>query len=270
MNATLQVALLCFREGLRHRILYGIFVCAALLMLFSLLISGLFMRDILKIILDICLAATTLGGLLVPFFLAVNVLAGDIDEKTFATILARPVDRASYILGKFFGLALLTLTIMGVLTLATLLAVVGASLIYAPHFLESLSVPAILAAIGFKGLGIVLLNSLVLLWSTVTTSTFLATLLTLFTYLIGQTVEDVVRFLSLEHQGVALSPVVSAVAKASLYVFPNLAACDLKQQAAHCLFPAWRETAVLVVYGLCYIGLMLFLAAFFFRRRDLP
>ena len=48
MNATLQVALLCFKEGLRHRILYGIFVCAGLLMLFALLISGLFMRDILK------------------------------------------------------------------------------------------------------------------------------------------------------------------------------------------------------------------------------
>lgn len=270
MNATLQVALLCFKEGLRHRILYGIFVCATLLMLFSLLISGLFMRDILKIILDICLAATTLGGLLVPFFLAVNVLAGDIDEKTFATILARPVDRASYILGKFFGLALLTLTIMGVLTLATLLAVGGASLIYAPHFLESLSIPAILAAIGYKGLGIVLLNSLVLLWSTVTTSTFLATLLTLFTYLIGQTVEDVVRFLSLEHQGVALSPVVSAVAKLSLYVFPNLAAFNFDRQAAYGLAIPPMEALAALAYGAAYSAVILGLTVFFFRRRDLP
>lgn len=270
MNAALRVALLCYKEGLRHRILYGILTCCGLLMLFSLLISGLFMRDILKIILDICLAATTIGGLLVPFFLAVNVLAGDIDQKTVYTILARPVSKRAYILGKFIALAMLTLTIMGLLALATLGATWGAAMIYAPHFLEHLSIPAILLAIALKAMGIVMLNSLVLLWSTVTTSSFLATLLTLFTYLIGQTVEDVVRFISLQQGDVALSPVVILVTKISLYVFPNLAAFDFNRQAAYGLPILPEEVLVAIAYGLCYSAVVIGLAVFFFRRRDLP
>lgn len=270
MNTVVQVALLCYKEGLRHRVLYGIFTCCSLVMFFSLLVSGLFMRDILKIILDICLAATTMGGLLVPFFLAVNVLAGDIDQKTIYTILARTVSRPIYILGKFLGLALLTLTIMGLLTLATLAAVGGASLIYAPHFMESLSIPGILLAIALKAVGIILLNSLVLLWSTVTTSAFLATLLTLFTYLIGQTVEDVVRFITLQQQGVQLSPVVIVVAKASLYLFPNLAAFDFTHLAAYGLPIPVAEVLVACAYGACYSTVILGLTVTLFRRRDLP
>lgn len=270
MNAALQVALFCFKEGLRHRILYGIFVCAALLMLFSLLISGLFMRDILKIILDICLSATSLGGLLVPFFLAVNVLAGDIDQKTIYTILARPVSKSAYIAGKFVALALLTLTIMGVLAVATLVAVWGASLIYAPHFLASLSITSILVAIGLKAAGIIMFNSLVLLWSTVTTSTFLATLLTLFTYLIGQTVEDVVRFISLQHEGIALSPAVIVVSKISLYMFPNLAAFDFHRQAAYGLPIPPLEALLALLYAASYSAVILAMTVYFFKRRDLP
>lgn len=270
MNAALSVALLCYKEGLRHRILYGTITCSTLLMLFSLLISGLFMRDILKIILDICLAATTIGGLLVPFFLAVNFLAGDIDQKTIYTILARPVSKPAYIFGKFIGLALLTLTIMGLLTLSTLAAIWGASLVYAPHFLESLSITSILIAISLKALGIIMLNSLVLLWSTVTTSSFLATLLTLFTYLIGQTVEDVVRFITLQHEGVTLSPLVIAVSKISLYVFPNLAAFNFNRQAVYGLAISPMEAATSVLYGLAYSTAILGVTIFFFKRRDLP
>lgn len=270
MNATLQVALLCYKEGLRHRILYGIFICSALLMLFSLLVSGLFMRDILKIILDICLAAITIGGLLVPFFLAVNFLAGDIDQKTIYAILARPVSKSAYILGKFIGLAFLTLTIIGILTLATLVATWGASLIYAPHFLESLSIQSILVAIALKAVGIIMLNSLVLLWSTVTTSTFLATLLTLATYLIGQTVEDVVRFITLQNEGISLSPLVVAVSKASLYIFPNLSAFNFNQQAVYGLPIPLMEAMIALLYSLVYSAVILGMTVFFFKRRDLP
>ena len=88
--------------------------------------------------------------------------------------------------------------------------------------------------------------------------------------LIGQTVEDVVRFLSLEHQGVALSPVVTAVAKASLYVFPNLAAFNFDRQAAYGLAIPPMEALAALAYGAAYSAVILGLTVFFFRRRDLP
>ena len=270
MQTVWPLALITFKEGLRQRILYGVLVASLLLILFGVLISGLFLRDTLKILLDLCLAAVSLGGLLVPFFLSVNLLAGDIERRTIYTILSRNVSRNEYILGKFLGLALLAGTVMALLTLATLAAVLLASFIYPAHVFATFSPWPILVSSALAFLGIQVLNSAVFLWSSVTTSSFLATLLTLSTYLIGHSVEDVVRFISLKIKGVEIALSTELTAKLALYVFPNLAAFDLKQQTAHCLFPAWRETAVLVVYGLSYIGLMLFLAAFFFRRRDLP
>lgn len=270
MNAALHIALLCYKEGLRHRILYGTLTCCALLILFSLLISGLFMRDVLKIILDICFMATAISGLLVPFFLAVNVLAGDIDQKTIYTILAKPVSKTDYLLGKFFGLALLTLTIMGLLAFTTLAAVWGASLLYAPHFLQNLSITAILIAIALKAMEFIVLNSLVLLWSTLTTSSFLATLLTLFTYIIGHTVEDVVRFIAVQHDGVVLSVGVTAISKISLYIFPNLNAFDFSRQAVYGVPIVPSELFTALLYGIAYCTVILGLTFYFFQRRDLP
>ena len=265
-----QVALFTYKESLHQRILYGALVCAVLLMLFALMFSGWFMRDILKIILDLCLAAVSLGGLLIPFFVAINLVAGDIDQKTIFTILARPVGKGTYIFGKFTGLALLAGTIMAILTIATLLAVWGASFLFDSHFLKSLSIGSILIAISMKALGVLVLIAVAMLWSTVTTSTFLATLLTLFSYMIGQSVETVVRFLSLEQYQLSFSPLVRLVAKTSLYIFPNLAAFNFQHQAAYGLTIGLGEVMFALVYGISYTAVLLVLAVLFFNRRDLP
>ena len=270
MQTVWPLALITFKEGLRQRILYGVLVASLLLILFGVLISGLFLRDTLKILLDLCLAAVSLGGLLVPFFLSVNLLAGDIERRTIYTILSRNVSRNEYILGKFLGLALLAGTVMALLTLATLLAVLLASFIYPAHVFATFSPLPILLSSAMAFLGIQVLNSAVFLWSSVTTSSFLATLLTLSTYLIGHSVEDVVRFISLKIKGVEIALSTELTAKLALYVFPNLAAFDLKQRAAYNLLTPLPEIVTLTFYGVVYIALMLLLTTVFFQRRDLP
>jgi len=269
MNNILAVTLISYKEGLRHRVLYGIFIFAVLIMAFAVLISGLFMRDITKVTLDLCLTAVNIGGLLVPFFLAIYLLAKDIERRTVYSILSRSISRTEYLLGKFGGLVLLTGTIMGTLTLAVVAAIWGSRQLYAGYFFTSLSWPAILTAILASYLGIVVLNACVILWSTMTTSSFLATLLTLFTYIIGQTVEDIVRFMSVKTPGVELSPFFLKVSHAVLYIFPNLAAFDLKQSAAHGLLVPAKELLFLTTYGLGYTTAALTLAILIFRRRDL-
>ncbi len=270
MNSILPIAVITFKEGLRRRVLYGVMVASLLLILFAVLISGLFMRDILKVMVDICLSSISLGGLLVPFFLAINLLAGDIENRTIYTLLARNISRSSYILGKFLGLAMLTGIIIIILMIATLVAIYCATLIYPAHnFLHFTLSPLFISTL-MAFLGVLVLNSTVLLWCSVTTSSFLATLLTLSTYIIGHSVEDVVRFMNLKNTGVEISPMIQATAKAVLYIFPNLAAFDLKQQAAYSLPFVSQEITLLGLYGLSYISIMLFLAIFFFKRRDLP
>lgn len=119
-------------------------------------------------------------------------------------------------------------------------------------------------------LGTLVLNSTVLLWCTVTTSSFLATLLTLSTYVIGQSTEELVRFMNARSAEVYISPIVQSVVNAVLFIFPNLAAFDLKQWAAHGIPITLQETAILTSYACTYCTVMLILAVFFFTKRDLP
>ncbi len=158
---------------------------------------------------------------------------------------------------------------MALLTLATLLAIAIAFLIYPSHIFEKFSILPILLSTAMAYLGIQVFNSTVFLWCSITTSSFLATLLTISTYIIGHSVEDVVRLISLKIKGVEIALSTELTAKLALYVFPNLAAFDVKQRAAHFLMIPPQESVFLVVYGLAYTALTLFLAAYCFRRRDL-
>jgi len=270
MQTIWPLALITFKEGLRQRILYGVLIAALLLILFGVLISGLFLRDTVKILLDLCLAAVSIGGLMVPFFLSINLLAGDLERRTVYTILSRNISRNQYILGKFLGLALVTATIMALLTLATLLAVFLATFVYPDYVFTNFSPLPILVSSAMAFLGILVLNSAVFLWCSLTTSSFLATQLPLSTYIIGHSVEDVVRFISLKVKGVEIALSTELTSRLALYIFPNLAAFDLKQQAAHSLAVPWEEIVLLAAYALVYITLMLMLTIVFFRRRDLP
>lgn len=270
MNNIAAISLISFKEGLRHRVLYGIVVFSLLLMSFSVLISGLFMRDISKIILDLCLSAVNIGGLLIPFFLAVNLLSRDIEKRTIFTILAKPISRSQYLLGKYFGIVLLTGTVMAVLTAATFLSVSIGKLIYGTRFFDSFSSGAVLSSITLNFLGLMMLNALVVLWCSITTSAFISTLLTLFTYLIGQTIDDVVRFLAVEINlsGAEISQPVRFTVKAVKYLFPNLSAFDVKLQAAHGILVPFSDMLFLGLYGTVYIVVALSLSTLIFGRRD--
>lgn len=269
MKTCFAIALLSFKEGLRQRLLYGVVIFSLLIMVMSVLISGLFMRDISKIILDFCLSAINIGGLLVPFFLAVDLLSKDIERKTVFVILARPVSRAQYIIGKFSGIVLLTSIVMFVLACTALISVWCGKLLYGGHFFENFSIFPVLVAIFYSWLGIVVLNALVVLWCAITTSSFLATLLTLFTYLIGQSIDDVVRFLSVETAGVKISESVRWTIRGIKYVFPNLSIFDLKLQAAHGLILPVNELSFISLYAVAYLTAVLALAVIVFQRRDL-
>lgn len=268
-SSILPIASITFKEGLRHKLLYSILVVAFLVILFSVFFSTLFMRDIMKVLLDLCLCCVSLAGLLVPFFLMINLLSGDIETRTIYTILAKPVSRSSYIIGKYLGFALLTAVITVILTAATFIAVYWASHTNPARFYANFRVTPIILSVFTAYLGTLVLNSVVMLWCSITTSSFLATLLTLFTYFIGHSAEDVVRFLNMQIKGVDFSPIVTYTNKIVLFIFPNLSAFNFKQLAVYGLPILPNEVAFLFAYALVYISIMLLLAILVFRNRDI-
>lgn len=265
----LQIAFFTFKEALKLRVLHGVFIATLFIMFFSLFISGLFMRDILKVLLDLCLSSVSISGLLVPFFVIIKMHSEDVDNKTIYTFLARPVSRTHYILGRYLGVAFLTFSIMIFLTFATLITQYIFTFLFPKHFFEYLSIVSIIYSSFTSFLGVLVLNSTVMLWCFATSSTFLATLLSIATYVIGQSTENITRFVNTNNPEVTISPLLKIIVKSSMYIFPNLHAFDTKLYGVHGQIIPFSELILLNLYAISYITPVLLLTILIFYKRDL-
>jgi ABC-type transport system involved in multi-copper enzyme maturation permease subunit len=85
------------------------------------LIANLAPRDVGKVAVDMALSTISFSGLLVVLFVGINLMAKDLDKKTIYMVLSKPISRTEYILGKFFGIALiLVLTVLSISLFAAL------------------------------------------------------------------------------------------------------------------------------------------------------
>jgi hypothetical protein len=93
-----------YRESVRARILHGLFALAAGTAGYTLVVGAYALRDTLRVVSDLGAASVSLYGLLVAVVIGATSLYREIELKTIFPILARPIKRWEYILGKFLGI----------------------------------------------------------------------------------------------------------------------------------------------------------------------
>jgi ABC-type transport system involved in multi-copper enzyme maturation permease subunit len=101
-----------YREIIRDRILYGIIVFALMLVGLSLALGQLTFAEQAKISADFGFAGIQLSAVVLAIFVGSSLVAKEIEKQTILTLLARPISRSQFLLGKFFGLSLVILTVM--------------------------------------------------------------------------------------------------------------------------------------------------------------
>jgi len=123
MFKILAIALNTYREAIRNRILYIFVFFALALMILSGVASTLAIGEHEKIMRDLGLSGISLFGLLIALFVGIGLVYNDIERKTIYTIISKPIDRTTFVLGKYFGLLLTIYTVtllMAVFFFATL------------------------------------------------------------------------------------------------------------------------------------------------------
>ncbi|MFZ5776520.1 MAG: hypothetical protein ACOY3Z_13670 [Thermodesulfobacteriota bacterium] len=267
MNTIVPLAILTLREGLRHRMLHGIGLLALMMAMATMLIPSLFSYDLGKVAIDVGLSTMSASGLLIIFFLAINILGKDLDKKTIYMVLATPTSRAHYVLGKFLGVCLLLL--VSFLFLSCLLYAALGIVNSVPHTNIKLafSWTTLAYAQVFLFLELILITAIVFFFMSFSSSFYLALIFSGSAYLIGTSIESV-------QLALATKQVQSPAGAASMmqwvkWVFPNLAAFDLKTIAAHGLPIMEGTLAMTFIYWLCYTTLLLSCTIFFFNRREL-
>jgi ABC-type transport system involved in multi-copper enzyme maturation permease subunit len=152
-----------FREAVRDRVLYNLVFFALLMMGAAVLVGQISIGIEQMVIVSLGLSAISVIGLLMAVFIGVGLVSKEMDKRTLYALLAKPVRRWEFLLGKFAGL-LLTLSV----NTAAMAAGLFAALYYVKHSLERADGVA-LVAIYFILLKLALVVALALLFSCYTT-----------------------------------------------------------------------------------------------------
>jgi Cu-processing system permease protein len=270
MSVYWPIALTTFKEGIRNRALYGIFLIALLLLGANILFSNMFMRELGKVAVDLALSTTSFAGLLLVLFVGINLMAKDLDKRTIYMVLSRPISRPQYIFGKFLGILFLISATIVFFSVFCLMSVGIVKLAY-PDYFARFSLGLVLLAIMFIWLSLIVLSALSFLFASFTSSSFITLSLTVIAYIIGQSLSGVKDIVDAPQTfGMTVSPITVKMVHVAYYLFPNLSLFDIKLQAAHGIAIPASYIAWTILYGAVYTFLAVGVAAVIFRKKEFP
>jgi ABC-type transport system involved in multi-copper enzyme maturation permease subunit len=254
---------LSFKEGIKDRVLYGIVLFFLLTALAGFIFIEFFSIDVVKAGIDFTLSAVSLVGLLILFFLFMPMLNKDLDKKTIYFSLSSPISRSQFILGKFFGFFLILLSAFFILSICSSLLIKIFMLIYPQYSPPKFSFVKLSLAIFFNLFSLLVLLSVIFFFWTISSKGFIVAMLSLFTYIIGESIA-VVKELVATMEGLTKTTI-----NVATWIFPNLCFFDLKNVAAHGLNVSLSYLLKVSGYGLFYIMIILTLTILIFKKRDL-
>jgi ABC-type transport system involved in multi-copper enzyme maturation permease subunit len=242
-----------YREAIRDRVLYLLLAFALIAIGASRLLSMITVGNESKLIKDLGLAAISIFGVLTAVFVGVSLVFKEIEKRTVYTLLAQPVRRWQFVVGKFLGL-------LGVLgmnlilmtgALAAILLVRGES----PWFM----LPAVLLI--FVELAVV--TAFALLFSSLT-NPMLAAVWTFASYVTGHLSWSLLLLADRLPEGSLGRPFCKFV----YWLLPNFERLNIKAEVVNGLALPANWVPLSMVYGLSYCAIVLVLACLVFERKD--
>lgn len=266
MTAVLIVARGVFKESIRDRIAYNLVFFSVLLMAASILLAQLTAGQDVKIIKDLGLSAASLIGVLIAVFIGIGLVTKEVERRSIYSLIAKPVTRHQFILGKYLGLALTLVANLAVMAVAYYAVLAYLDWMTPANVRAAWEAPAtdpnLLKAFVLIGVELMLATALALFFSTFSSS-FLSAALTLAVLVIGHFGEDLRTLESL-----GASPALATVGKGLYVVFPNLVPLNVTNAVVH--GEPVSLAHILMASGsiALYIGVLLVAAMLVFDRRD--
>ena len=207
----------------------------------------------LEILKALCMSVILFGGAVLAIALGATGIPNDVDSRTIHPIIARPVTRAQYLVGKYVG------TLMTVAVGVGALSLVFGVLIYAYQrgmdwFLVT--------AMGFTLLEVAVVAAVATAISTIATPA-VGALVTFLVYICGTI--KIGYFGGLIEQ--SAGPI-AWIYRLIYHALPNLECFNLKTALVHQGTVPVTYLVQVAVYGACYTAFVLFLGCAYFARRE--
>ena len=251
------VAVNAFREAIRDRVLYNLIFFALMMFGAAILVGQISIGIERLVIVNLGLSAISIIGLIMATFIGVGLVYKEIEKRTLYSLLAKPVRRWEFLVGKYAGL-LLTLAVNTALMSLGL----AAALFYVSRHFERSDV-SILVAIYFILLELALVTALALFFSCFS-SPMLSTLFTLGIYITGVFAQDIRDF-----GLVTKNPALLGLTRVLYYLLPNFHNFNGIAAAAYGDKIPTALIAQNTLYALLYVTVILLGASAVFSGRNL-
>ncbi len=272
-TSTWSIAVYTWREGMRKKTLIGFLILSILVIFGSSFMTAFLAQttigdlesDIdLKLIKDICVTAIAVFGVLITIFISASVVPTEVENKVIYTVLAKPVRRFQYLLGKFIGVQLIVIIN---------LALMGGLFFLALYFKQGILPVLLLWAILLTYFQFLIVSAFTFAMSCAASSAVLPTIAGLFIYITGNLTEYLKDVYNRGGQtGAWFDEMIRKIAFGLYQILPNLQNFSLKDQILY-LQPndPPRDVMIpnLIAYGLIYALAGYIIAYWIFRRREL-
>ena len=242
-------------EGARKQVFHVLMLVAVFLIFGSTFLAKFDRHVQMKMLTDLCVWAVFCVSSVIAITISVTGVPGEMEQKTVYPVVAKPVRRWEFILGKYAG-AMGTVAI-GMVVMATTFAFLEVA--YQGHI-----EPSVFYVFPFLFLETAILGAAAL-WLSTFASWPLAWFLSVFFCLLGNVKFSLYASLMAQHQGAFNRAAVTLL----YHLLPNLQCFDFKDAMVHHLFVPSAYLAQTAAYGACYAAALLTLASISFARREL-
>jgi ABC-type transport system involved in multi-copper enzyme maturation permease subunit len=245
-----------FREAVRDRVLYNLVFFTLLLVATAPLLGQISIGVQRVLLINLGLTAMSVFGIVISIFVGISLVSKEIEKRTLYPVLARPVSRAEFIMGKYLGLA-------GTLAINTVAMAAGlylALLIMTEHLGRNDA--NVLVGIYFILLEFFVIIGLALLFSSFSTP-LLSALFSLCVFVAGTFAGDLRAFAAMAHGPERWLALMTS------YILPNLSSLNVITRVAHDQLISARLVEYNSLYALLYVIVTVCGAMLIFTRRNL-
>ncbi len=253
MKALAALTLNGFRESRRNRVTTVVIVFALIMILSATVSMSLTVATFERVMVDLGLGAMTLISSFLAIFLASGLVPKEIERRTIFMVLAKPLSRSSFIVGRYLG---------NILTVWVITVAMGALLVIQLFGQKIVPHPTHFASMWGLMLQVVVISAVAFVFAAAS-SQFVTAVASVSLYSIGHLTPDLYGMASR-----AQSVPVQYIGKALYYVLPNLDRLNFTSRATYRDAVGLDELAASTIYAVGYAAVMLVIACAVFERRD--
>ena len=253
MSRILAVAHNTFRQTVRERLFFNIFIFGAFMLLLGMVVANITFGHGDRVVRSIGLTGITLALDLIGLLIGVSLIHQEIDKKTLFVVLTRPIRRWEYTVGRYLGL---------LLSLATALA--GLVVMYIPTLMFVGGDPsaADVLAFGSSWLEAGIIAGFGVMLSAFSTPTLSAGM-GIGMWIAAATTDDLVRLTA----NAGGPP--HTMAKVVNYILPSLSRLNFRDAVIYSQSIDLTAYAWAMLYGGVYCVLLVAIASIILSRREM-